>query len=290
MRALDRYNPIAVAIYYLAVMGISMLCMHPILLLISLAGAMSACALYRSARPAQHALFWGIFALTALLNPLLSRHGATVLLVLGDKPVTLEALVWGLVAGLGIVSVLYWVGAFGALMTEDKLLYLFGKLSPRISLLLSMALRYIALFSEQSRKIRQSQRALGLYKQDNILDRLRGEARIFSILLSWALENGIITANSMAARGYGTGRRTHFSRFTWRAHDTLLLTLSLALTAATVTPLLLGKVTFTAYPTLQITGGTLPLLTYLFFGVLVALPILIETEDTIKWKYLRSKI
>ena len=128
MRALDRYNPIAVAIYYLAVMGISMLCMHPILLLISLAGAMSACALYRSARPAQHALFWGTFALTALLNPLLSRHGATVLLVLGDKPVTLEALVWGLVAGLGIVSVLYWVGAFGALMTEDKLLYLFGNL------------------------------------------------------------------------------------------------------------------------------------------------------------------
>ena len=178
MRALDRYNPIAVAIYYLAVMGISMLCMHPILLLISLAGAMSACALYRSARPAQHALFWGTFALTALLNPLLSRHGATVLLVLGDKPVTLEALVWGLVAGLGIVSVLYWVGAFGALMTQDKLLYLFGKLSPRISLLLSMALRYVPLFGRQIRAVSQSQQALGLYKEDNIVDRLKGGMRV----------------------------------------------------------------------------------------------------------------
>ena len=104
MRALERHNPFAIAIYYLTVVGIAMLCMHPILLTLSLLGAICSCALY--ARRTRHALFWGIFALTALLNPLLSHNGATVLLVLGDKPLTLESLVWGTVCGAGILAVL----------------------------------------------------------------------------------------------------------------------------------------------------------------------------------------
>ena len=288
MRALERHNPFAIAIYYLTVVGIAMLCMHPILLTLSLLGAICSCALY--ARRTRHALFWGIFALTALLNPLLSHNGATVLLVLGDKPLTLESLVWGTVCGAGILAVLYWMTSLGAIMTEDRLLYLFGKLSPKISLVLSMALRYVALFSEQAAKIKQTQRALGLYKDDNIIDRARGELRIFSVLLSWALENGIVTANSMTARAYGTGRRTHFSIFRWRVRDGVLIALSLILGAATAVPLALGAVDFAFYPTMHLQSGAWSLICYLSYGALVALPILIETEDTVKWKYLISGI
>lgn len=288
MKALERYNPFAVAIYYLAVVGIAMLCMHPILVSLSLLGAICSCALY--AKRTRHALFWGLFLLTAVLNHLLSHNGATVILVLGDKPLTLESLVWGIVCGAGIVAVLYWMHSFGAIMTEDKLLYLFGKLSPKISLVLSMALRYISLFSRQAAKIKQTQIALGLYKNDNIIDRVRGELRIFSVLLSWALENGIVTANSMTARAYGTGRRTHFAIFGFGVRDGLLIALSLALGALAAVPLALGSVSFTFYPTLHLQNGTLSLVCYLSYGALVALPILIETEDTVKWKYLRSKI
>ena len=288
MRALERHNPFAIAVYYLTVVGIAMLCMHPILLTLSLLGAICSCALY--ARRTRHALFWGIFALTTLLNPLLSHNGATVLLVLGDKPLTLESLVWGTVCGAGILAVLYWMTSLGAIMTEDRLLYLFGKLSPKISLVLSMALRYVALFSEQAAKIKQTQRVLGLYKDDNVIDRVRGELRIFSVLLSWALENGIVTANSMTARAYGTGRRTHFSIFRWRVRDGILIALSLILGAATAVPLALGAVDFTFYPTMHLQSGALSLICYLSYGALVALPILIETEDTVKWKYLRSGI
>ncbi len=292
MKALERYNPFAIAIYYAVVVGIAMLCMHPILLTLSLLGAICSCALY--AKRTRHAIFWAVFFATALLNPLLSHNGATVLLVLGDKPLTLEALVWGTVCGAGILAVLYWMASLGAIMTEDKLLYLFGKLSPKLSLVLSMALRYIRLFSEQAERIKQTQRALGLYKDDNILDRARGELRIFSVLLSWALENGIVTANSMTARAYGTGRRTHFSIFGWRVRDGVLIALSLLLGAASAVPLISGAVDFTFYPTLHLSGGAWPsawsLICYLSYGALVALPILIETEDTVKWKYLRSKI
>lgn len=292
MRALDTYNPITIALYYLSVAAISMLCMHPVLLFLSLLGALTLCIMRRDVRKAgTHLFFWGLFALTAVLNPLLSHNGATVLLVIGNAPISAEALFWGATSGMAIVSVLYWFASFGAIMQSDKLLYLFGKLSPRLSLILSMALRYVSLFAEQAKKIKQTQRALGLYKEDNLIDRLRGELRIFSILLSWALENGIVTAGSMAARGYGTARRTHFSIFHFSWRDGTLIALTLLLTAGTLIPYALGAVEFTFYPTLHLHhSGILSVLCYLSFGALVALPILIELEDTVKWKYLRSRI
>ena len=146
-------------------------------------------------------------------------------------------------------------------------IYLFGKLSPRLSLILSMGLRYVSLFAEQARKIKQTQSALGLYKEDNIIDRVRGGLRIFSILLSWALENGIVTAGSMASRGYGTGKRTHFSIFSFSWRDALLIGLSLLLAAGTLIPYALGAVTFTFYPVLHLQHiGALSYLCYLSYG------------------------
>ena len=291
MKALDSYNPIAVAVYFLATAGIATFCTQPILLCLSLIGAMALCILRRNVKSARtHLGFWVVFAFAVLLNPLLSHNGASVLIVIGNAPITAESIFWGMTSGAAILSVLYLFCSFGAIMQSDKLLYLFGKLSPRLSLILSMGLRYVSLFAEQSKKIKQTQIALGLYKDDNILDRARGELRIFSVLLSWALENGIVTAGSMAARGFGTGKRTHFSIFTFTWRDALLIFVTLLLTAGTAIPLALGAVAFTFYPTLHLHhAGALSYLCYLSYGALVALPILIETEDTVKWNCLRSK-
>jgi energy-coupling factor transport system permease protein len=176
-------------------------------------------------------------------------------------------------------------------MQSDKLLYLFGTLSPRLSLILSMGLRYVALLTEQWRRIRQTQTALGLYKEDNVIDRARGALRIFWVLLGWALENGIVSAGSMTARGYGTGKRTHYAIFTFSHRDALYLSLTLALAAGTILPLTLGALDFAFYPTVVLSHtGALSWLGYISYGTLIALPILMETEDAVKWKYLRSKI
>ncbi len=292
MHALDRLNPFTIGAYFLAVTCIAMFCMHPVLLAMALFGALALCLVRRDVRRARtHLLFWGLFSLSALLNPLFSRHGATVLLVVGDKPISLEALAWGLTSAAAVLSTLYLFASFSAIMQSDKLLYLFGKLSPRISLILSMGLRYVSLFSEQWRRIKQTQTALGLYKQDNIIDRARGTLRIFWVLLGWALENGIVTAGSMSARGYGTGKRTHFAIFTFSRRDALTLSLTLALLVGTLVPMALGALDFAFYPTLQLHHrGALSWLGYLSYGALVALPIFIETEDAVKWKYLRSTI
>ena len=114
---------------------------------------------------------------------------------------------------------------------------------------------------------------------------------MYSALVGWSLENAVETGRHMRARGWGRGRRTSFSVFRFRAADgfllgfTLLASVLLALAASG------GQLTFSFYPAptpLPVTA--LPLAAYVCFGALAFLPFLIETEETVRWNCLRSKI
>lgn len=290
MRRFQDHNPAAVALYYLAAAGVTMFTMEPVILAISLVGAvvsLGVTGLLRQWKAHLYSLV--LFVGMVLVNPLISHNGVTVLFVINHNPVTLEAFVYGVAAGGMIVTVMTWFRAFTAVMTSDKLLYIFGSLSPKLALMLSMALRYVPLFGRQIRAVSQSQKALGLYKEDNLIDRMRGGMRIFSVMVTWTLENGIITADSMTARGYGIGRRTRFSIFRWTRQDVLLVILTLLLTVLTL--LGLADRTFTYYPAITASDMTGRVLTgYIAYGLLCLLPAIITGKEALKWRILRSRI
>ncbi len=292
MRTFSEYNPAAVAVYFLAVIGIAMFCLDPILLFLSLLGGIFYQIARKSARPLKtHAYFLLLFLLSVLVNPIFSHNGVTVLFVVNDSPITLEATVYGAVAGLMILAVLYWFRAFTQIFTSDKLLYLFSRLSPKLALILSMGLRYVPLFGEQARRIRETQTALGLYKDGNVVDRFRGGVRVFSVMVTWSLENGIITADSMTARGYGLERRTHFSIFRFRRGDWLLLGTTITLTAVCLTALALNPTPFTCYPAILWPPlSPLTAAAYGSYGLLAFLPTILEAKEALKWRSLLSKI
>jgi len=290
MRRFQDHNPVAVAVYYLAAAGVCMFTMEPFMLVISLVGALVSLGVVGElTRWRMHLYTLLLFAAMALINPLVSHNGVTVLLVINHNPVTLEALLYGIAAGGMIVAVMYWFRAFTAVMTTDKLLYIFGSLSPKLALMLSMALRYVPLFTQQVHRVSQSQKALGLYKEDNIIDRMRGGMRIFSVMVTWTLENGIITADSMTARGYGTGRRSRFTIFRWTRQDVLLLVFTLLLTAGTIAGLAERSVAY--YPMVSIPPVDARAWTgFVCYGLLTWLPAIITGKEALKWRILRSKI
>ena len=292
MQNFENLNPITVSVYFLTVTGISMFCMNPILLCFSLFGSILF-FLFRNGRKhiKSHFGFLFLFLIMAIINPLFSHNGATVLFVINDSPITLEALLYGFVAAAMILAVLYWFRSFTQVMTSDKLLYVFGKLSPKLSLILSMGLRYVPLFNRQTKKINATQTALGLYKEDNIIDRVKGGTRVFSVLLTWALEKGIITADSMAARGYGIGKRTHFSVFRLCMADVILLPMTLVLGIITCVSLGTNALDITFYPKIKISALTpVSVLGLIAYGTLTMLPIILELTEKIKWNCLKSKI
>ena len=288
MRTFQEHNPIAVAVYLLGVSGVAMFCPDPAILVISLTGAVMLFLHLNGTKGGRSHLYTlGLFLLMAAVNPLVSHRGQTVLFVLNNNPVTLEAVLYGLAAAGMVVAVMYWFRCFTCIMTSDRLLYLFGALSPGLSLLLSMALRYVPLFGQQLRRTQQAQQAMGLYREDTLTGRARGRLQVFSVMVTWALENGVITADSMAARGYGCGRRTHFRafRFTWR--DGLLTALSLLLTAAAF--LAASRRQFAFYPALS-AGPLTPLVLtgYAAYALLALLPLIINGKEALRWRCLQS--
>ena len=292
MRSFSEYNPIAVTVWFFSVTGIAMFSSYPLIMFISLLGGAAFFILRNGlSHGKEHIFFWVLFLILAMANPLISHNGKTVLFVMNHNPVTLEAALYGLNSAAMIVGVLYWFRSFTQIMTSEKLLYVTGALSPKLSLVLSMALRFVPLFSRQSDRINNAQKAMGLYKDDNMIDDIKGRSRVFSILVTWALENGIITADSMEARGFGTHRRTQLRRFGFRAADIALLIASLVLLGITAAALGSGSLDFSFYPSISAEAphrlGTAGLIAY---GALVMLPIIIETEVSLRWKFLRSGI
>ena len=292
MRSFSDCNPIAIAVWFFCVTGMAMFCNYPLLIGISAVGAAAFFVMRNGITHGRtHIFFFILFMILALANPLMSHNGATVLFVLNDNPVTLESLLYGVNSAAMIVGVLYWFRSFTQIMTSEKLLYLTGAVSPKISLVLSMALRFVPLYGKQSRRINDAQTAMGLYKDDNIIDDIRGRMRVFSVLITWALENGIITADSMAARGYGTGRRTNMKRFRFTVQDAVMILLSLALLGTAAVSAARGSLDFTFYPAIKAKApDTLGICGLVAYFLLILIPFIVETEVKLKWKYLRSGI
>lgn len=292
MRAFEDYNPAVIFAFFAAAALIAMFSMNPVLLALSLAGSAAMFALRGPGRNWRaHRPYLVLFLVMAAVNPIFSHNGVTVLFVVNDSPVTLEAVLYGLSASAMVVSVLYWFRSFSRIMTSDRLLYLFGSLSPKTALILSMAMRYVPLFREQTKKINDAQKGLGLYKEDNAPDSIRGGFRVFSILVTWALENGITTADSMSARGYGSGRRSYYALYRFRRCDAGLLAAVLALFAAAAAGVGSGALDTAYYPAFSMRApGPLSAVSCAAYGALVFLPVFLQVEEEIKWKSLRSGI
>jgi energy-coupling factor transport system permease protein len=232
-----------------------------------------------------------LFAVSVIINPLFNHRGVTPLFVVNDNPITLEAFLYGVCMAGTFCGVIYMFFVFSSVMTSDKLIYVFGILSPKIALLLSMALRYVPLFINQQRKVKQTQKALGLYKDGNFVDLFRGNIRVFSVMVTWALENGIITADSMAARGYSEKKRTPFSFYVFDRKDAVFLVASVSLFASVITGKIRGIIGTVFYPEFVCAGLNIEsVFVYLCFALFSCAPIILEVGERTKWKYLMSKI
>ena len=274
-------------------MGVVMFTRHPLVIALALTGAVFFLVAAEGIRSAKKPL--GLSALLILLvtltNPLFMHRGVTPLFVVFGKLVTLESLLYGAVSGAMLAAVILWFRGYSTVMTSDKFLYLFGRVFPKLSLILSMAFRFIPLFVRQIRGVYQVQKTMGMHDSRALSDRFLGGARVFSAVLTWALENAIDTADSMRARGYGLPGRTSFSLFSFGKADRIALTATLTLAGAAAFGAWTGALDFTYYPAISRPEVDMadPVV-WILIGVMMLLPAMIETADRMLWNSYRSKI
>ena len=291
MRKLSELDALSVTMYFICVTLIPMTAPHPWITAVSLVGS----AVFVTLRDPRgsvrtHLYVMLLFVILTLVNPVISHKGATVLFMLNDSPITLESFLYGLNSAAALCSVVYWFYSFSKIMDSEKTLRVFGKLSPRAALVMSSALRYIPMIRSQYRKTKTAQKATGLYKDGNIIDRIRGDLRVFSTVMTWALENGIVTADSMAARGCGSAKRTAFTSERFGRRDLLLCLITALLSALCWTAAGFDKLDTAFYPELTMSeSSALGALGIAAYMILAVLPSVIETVVNIRWRFLVSK-
>lgn len=293
MRFFERYHPAALLAYFAAVLLIAMFAGSPLTVALALAGGLCFAATMTTAKEklADLTFYLPLVLLVTVTNPLFSHNGVTPLFFLNGRAVTLEAILYG--AGLGVTlwAVLLWCRCWSRIMTSEKLLYLFGRVIPKLSLVLSMALRYVPLLRRQAKKLERAQQALGLYASERYFDRLRSKLAVYSGLVGWSLENAVEVSRSMKARGYGLKGRTAYANYHFTRRDAALLALSLCAAGLYLTAGVLGYGSFTYYPALSgIDTRPLALAGEAAFAALAFAPFLIEGRQTLQWNFCKSKI
>lgn len=292
------YHPFLNLVYFLGVLGITVFVTHPVLLGISFVTAVIYSGLLKGiGRTIKFNLIFAIpsMLIVALMNPLFNHYGVTVLGYLyNGNPFTLESCVYGVVMAGMLASTLLWFSCYTEVMTTDKFVYLFGKVIPAMSLVLSMTLRFVPRFVKELSVISDGQKCVGRSASNgSVIKKVKHGITIFSILITWALENAIETADSMKCRGYGEKGRTAFSLYRFDGRDRICL-IFMVLSYGSV---LLGASKGYAYasynPKISVVGIPLNPGSFLVFGaylVFCLMPVVMELWDRQMWKLRRKNI
>lgn len=290
--AFSACHPLINMLYFTQTIVFSMLFLHPVCLCVSFLCSFSYSVYLNGRRALRFALVFllPMLILAAVINPAFSHQGVTILAYLpSGNPLTFESIVYGLAAALMLITVVSWFGCYNAVMTSDKFIYLFGRIIPALSLILSMALRFVPRFQAQIKVISNAQRCIGRdVSQGGLTKRARHGIKILSIMVTWALENAVETADSMKSRGYGLPGRTAFSIFRFDKRDRRALIYLLLCGGYVVVGAFLGGLKFLYFPAIR--GAWTPYSVTLFaaYLALCVLPLIIDRREDSKWNALRT--
>jgi energy-coupling factor transport system permease protein len=267
-----------VGITYCASLGLpAFLFESPLVLMGALAAVLAAGARARVGGELARAALLAVplALLVALINPIVSQQGLTVLVygpvvpVLGHVDITLEALAYGAVAGLRVLVVVLGFALYSACVDPDRVLRLAGRVAPRSALTASLATRSVPTLGRDGRRMAEAYTLrAGARPAADMRQRVARAATLTRALGAGALERSVELAAALEVRGYGALGRFPATHAPWSRHDFAFALATVATAALCVIALVLGLASFHPYPLLHMASGpadvafaaTLPLL------------------------------
>lgn len=218
----DSYHPMINLIYFTAAIACMILFDHPVFLMISYLAAFAYSVLLNGKRSAVFNLcLIPLIGAYAAWYSYYNHFGVTNLRTnfIGNQ-ITLEAVAAGVERGVTIASVIMMCTCIFAVVSTDKIIYLFGRISPKLSLFLAVLLRFIPRVGVRAGRIERSREGIGKgCKQGNLLQKLKHSCSFISTLITWTLEDFVESAASMKCRGYSLRGRTAFSIYRFDNRD-----------------------------------------------------------------------
>lgn len=234
--------------------------------------------------------------LVALVNPLVSSQGLTVLVtgpvvpVLGRVDVTLEAVVYGGVAAMRVLVIVAAFGLYSAVVNPDEVLRLFRRFSFRSALTASLATRLVPILGRDARNLARAYTLrASVAPGGGWLGRLRRASVLARALAAGALERAVDVAAALEVRGFAaprTARRAFGSGAPWSRHDFAFAGGALALALVCGAGAVAHLDSFTPYPELRIGLAPLDIALALSLPLVAVAPWLVPR----RWRRLRSVV
>lgn len=289
------YNPAITFMFFIGAVVFGMFFIHPLFLICSF--CLSA-AYYLTIRGRQGVKFIAgmipLFVFLSIFSPLLNTYGDTVLFTyFGGRHYTFESLCCGMAVAAMLVTVLTWFASYNIVMTADKFMYLFGKRAPAISLVLSTVLRLVPSFRKKLNQIATARKCIGKAGESGAKrEKIENGMTLISTLVTWALEGGIVMADSMRARGYGAGQRTNFAIYRFDLRDAALMAFMTTLIIIILFCGIMGGMSAEYTPTLNIAkvGNPYTLVGIAAYFIFLSIPVGVNIREAIIWRTLRSRI
>ena len=286
MYSFKNAHPFVILMYFVFVIGFSCFIMHPVCLAVSAISALLFSVMLNGSKGIKRRLMYiaVLMILTAIINPAFNHSGVTIITYFPNgNPLTYESIVYGIAASVMITSVVLWFSCLNNIMTSDKIMYLFGKILPSFSLIISMTLRFVPKFIKQLTQTINAQKCIGHdISCGNIIKRAKGGITVLSAMITRSLENSIDTADSMKSRGYGLSGRTSFSLFVFCKRDKIMLFSIILMAMYILFGAASGKMYCRYFPSISMAySSSYEFSYYLIYFILCALPIISELVEEI---------
>jgi energy-coupling factor transport system permease protein len=197
-------------------------------------------------------------ALIVLINVFFSRAGSTIIYqgpglpLIGSLEVSLEAIAYGLGMSLRLLVIISIFCFYSCAIDPDKALRLFSRMGGKSVLAITLSARLFPLMIKDFRRITEIQRCRGVnLSSGSWWERARNSIPIISIMLLSSLERSMQLAESMYARGYGSGPRSCYERYFWRPRDRFIIVLTMIALLTGIWSAWQGWSSFSYYPVLQ---------------------------------------
>ncbi|MCX6695344.1 MAG: energy-coupling factor transporter transmembrane component T [Candidatus Altiarchaeota archaeon] len=207
----------------------------------------------------------------------LSILGYAVPIPLVGGPLTAESILTGLVMSVFLLNMLTTFQAFNKLSNPDSLLHLIPSAFPSIALTSSITLRFIPSVLEDYNSIRDAQVSRGVrMSSGSQAAKIKNQLGVIVPTLITSLERSFNMAESMASRGYSSGRRSVFKREQASQSDKALSVLYLISIMLTLYASYNGLFNYWPYDSLR-----LPALSALALAplLLISAPIFLKDEN-----------
>lgn len=285
-------HPSVLFIYFLGIFNFTFIYNHPIFMISNLICIILVTLLYTPPKKVllsiKTALLMSIFII--VINALTNHRGANILFYLFDRPITFEAILYGILSSIMIAIMFITFLIFNVLIDSERFLYLFSGILPKLAFITNMSIRFTQVFQKRAGEIL----AVSTTRQADktkLIDKIKNNVVLLEALVCFSLEEGMHISKALKSKAYGVYKRSSYNSYKFILVDLIMIIFMLFVIATSYIFVYFEIGIYNIYnASRQIMFSPLEYISYFSMLSFILLPIIVQFIATRRIKRENSRI